>query len=445
MDELSLVQCRILSFIGLVYSGNQRLVTLGLNTHHLLASSHAALTQSLLDDRGTNTLSGDNAGWIAWARSEILKRTMHSLFLVDNMVAYQFQRRATIMLDDCQASLPCHEKVWNISTVTEWEAESANRPREPSLPRALQEIYVEKWLPRERGEFARIIVIHGLFSRSWETERYFSNPLSQWEPTAKKQSSADVLPSVPIWPPSVPTHNRFQNSACDCLDILHWQANSTIGQASGLEHSTVAFLHLSRVVLLTPINSIVRLARARAKGVAALPKDMNFIQRWATQGQFKARLSAIHAGTVFWHIRRYSVDGFYEAPAVALAALTLWAFGTFSVKTIPVPKVLQTEAENGGAVASPQNNNDSSDARNDDTICGIILLDRPTDDELVQQFIRKGHLMRANITGVGDLYGPRGPERVLQEGCKLLKALNRWGVSSTWLELLDMLAQTCKK
>ena len=170
-------------------------------------------------------------------------------------------------------------------------------------------------------------------------------------------------------------------------------------------------------------------------------------------GQFKARLSAIHAGTVFWHIRRYSVDGFYEPPAVALATLTLWAFGTFSTpKSVTLAKAQSkvaennTAAENGGTVVpGPNPTRESPEGGTDDPVCGIILLDRPTDDELVQQFIHKGHQMRANITGVGDLYGPRGPERVLLEGCKLLNALNRWGVSAVWLELLETLAQTCKK
>ena len=284
IDDLSLAQGRILSFIGLSFSGNRRLVTLGLNMHHLLVSSHAALTQALPDNSNGMARIGEDSKWEIWARSETISRTLHSLFLVDSMVAYQFQRRPIIFIDDCEANLPCHETLWNINTSAVWETDVTQRVPEPSLPQALQEIYVEKWLPRDRGEFARVIMLHGLFSRSWETERYFSNPLSQWEPTHKKESSDKVLPSVPIWPPSVSTHLKFQNSACDCLDILHWQANSTIGQASGLEHPTVAFLHLSRVVLLSPINAIVRLAKSRAYGTTPSTKDINFIQRWATQG-----------------------------------------------------------------------------------------------------------------------------------------------------------------
>jgi hypothetical protein len=223
------------------------------------------------------------------------------------------------------------------------------------------------------------------------------------------------------------------------MDILHWQANATIGQASGLEHPTVAFLHLSRIVLLSPINSIVRLAKDLVGqyqlSTDAKARDQKFIQRWAVQGQYKARLAAIHAGAAFWHIRRYSFDAFYEAPIVALATLMLWAFGTFSVK-----QTGSQDTQSRTQLHEPDSPHESSE----NSVCGIILLDRPTDDELVQQFIREGHTMRANFSGVGDLYGPRGPERVLVEGCKLLDTLKYWGVTTMWRDLLQRL-QTCKK
>ncbi len=113
----------------------------------------------------------------------------------------------------------------------------------------------------------------------------------------------------------------------------------------------------------------------------------------------------------------------------------LWAFGTFSSKQ---------RAGKHRSHESVQAAGNSQDA-DDDPVCGIILLDRPTDDELVQQFIRQGHTMCANFTGVGDLYGSRGPERVLIEGIKLLESLSCWGVHREWLDLLQALFEACKK
>lgn len=53
--------------------------------------------------------------------------------------------------------------------------------------------------------------------------------------------------------------------------------------------------------------------------------------------------------------------------------------------------------------------------------------------------------MRANIGGVGDLYGPLGPERVLAEGRRILRMLKCWGVGDSWLDLLLRLGDVGKR
>ncbi|KAK5175644.1 uncharacterized protein LTR77_000783 [Saxophila tyrrhenica] len=446
MDVFQLSQSRLLNYIGLTYSGDTRLHKAGLEMQHILRSSFDEVADSLKQKAGPVSDESET-GWLEWSQREAIRRVSFSLFLILSMAAYHFQRRPLIQLTECELTLPSHEKPWNATTCADWQAAVRQHSPAPTLGQALQELYIEKRIPRDRGEFARIIMIHGLFHRTWDVSRYFSNPLSQWEPTAKKQTSSEVLPTSPVWTPGITTYNRWQNSVCDCMDVLHWQANATIGQAQGLEHPTVGFLHLSRVVLLSPIDSIVRFAEAVANrsDVTAVSKDKEFIQRWAVQGQYKARLAAIHAGTVFWHIRRYSTDGFYEATAVALATLMLWAFGTFSSKQTSGQQTAPRSQEQQITADAGEKGPETTDDGSDDTVCGIILLDRPTDDELVQQFIRKGHTMRANISGVGDLYGPRGPERVLQEGCKLLGSLKCWGTSDLWLGLLQRLGRTSKK
>lgn len=439
-DALTFAQVRILHAVGLMYSGDKRHTKCGLALQQTLANDHGIISGRL------RTVLAQDSQWSGWVRQEMTTRTAYCIWLVDCMSAYHFQRHPLLALKDASLPLPCHEKLWSAASAEEWKKLWSSKSITPSLQEALQEIYIDKRLPIERGELARILMIHGLFQRSWEVEQYYTNPLSQWEPTAKKESSVDTLPSNPVWLPSVQTYTKWQNSVCDCLDILHWQANATIGQASGLEHPTVGFLHLARVVLLSPINSIVRLAQALTAGVpghtADVTNDKNLIQRWAVQGQYKARLAAVHAGVTLWHVRRYSLDGFYEAPAVALAALMLWALGTFSIK----PSSARQSSKNSAQPdQSTRDTSESQDEAGDDSACGIILLDRPTDDELVQQFIRKGNTMRAHITGVGDLFGPKGPERVLVEGCKLLDSLNRWGVAGGWLELVQRLGETVKR
>ncbi|KIW26917.1 uncharacterized protein PV07_06705 [Cladophialophora immunda] len=309
-------------------------------------------------------------------------------------------------------------------------------PPTPTLREALQNLYIDKRLLPGMGEFSHILLIHGLFHRTWEVEVMVTQSISHFEPSAQKQASDDLQPKLPIWPPGVPFFSRWRNAACDCLDLLHWSANATIGAASGIEHPTVLHLHLARIVLLTPLNDIVLyshyLIRSSGEATRLFPsvssteaeEHRQLIQRWAIQDQYKARLAAIHAGVVFWHVRLYSINGFYESTAVALAALVFWALSAFSPKK---PKLRKVGDEEGTSPPSLD-------------ICDIILIDRPTDDELVQQFVRQGHAMRANMTGVGDLFGPKGARKVLAEGQKLLLTLSSWrGITDYWLRVLNRL------
>lgn len=281
------------------------------------------------------------------------------------------------------------------------------------------------------GEFSRIILIHGLYQRLWEVQRYLMQPLTYWTPSAKRSKPEDVIPKE-MWLPDIPWFSKWRNSTCDSLDILHWSANSVIGAASGLEHPTVSHLHLARVILLTPLEDIQRFAFSMSR-MKSLTDDQisthrKMIRRWALNDQHKARLAMIHAGCLFWHIRRYSASAFYEPHAVLLAGLSLWAFGTFM------------DPDNANSkVPEP------SFAEDETSLPTSINLDRPADDELVQTFIRRGGKMLAMMSGVGDVCGIEGPDRILKETIKLLRTLTNWGCSGNAIRVLSSLSQVSRE
>ncbi|GMF77863.1 unnamed protein product [Aspergillus oryzae] len=74
-------------------------------------------------------------------------------------------------------------------------------------------------------------------------------------------------------------------------------------------------------------------------------------------------------------------------------------------------------------------------------------IDRPCDDELVQIFVRGGQGMKGNVTGVGDICAPEGPERILQVGCETLAGLTSWGISKRFIAILTRLGDlmSCDK
>jgi hypothetical protein len=261
----------------------------------------------------------------------------------------------------------------------------------------------------------------------WEVGDYFRRPLSFWNPTAKKQSRETAIPTGSVWLPGIPSYSKWRNSACDCLDILHWTANSTIAKAAGLEHPTILHLHVARLFLLAPFREMRSLATALATEKLRWSKrrqslEWQYIWRWIKHDQYKARLSIIHAGVTLWHIRRYSTNAFHEPVAAFIAVLTLWAYGS-----------CHAHASN----ESSPNSQARAELLHEPS---FIHLDRPCDDELVQLFVREGHVMRGNVTGVGDICGVEGPERVLRVGCEILSGLNAWGVSKKFVAILTRLA-----
>jgi hypothetical protein len=193
------------------------------------------------------------------------------------------------------------------------------------------------------------------------------------------------------------------------------------------------------VILLTPFRKIIQLAEFMTHDgsgrddaeIASLTRD---IQRWATEDQYKARLAMIHAGVLFWHVRRYSVDAFYEPSSVFLATLALWAYGRFAAYTTGVAT---SNKPPGGA----SQDLDEDDA--DSLFPTTMQLDRPADDELVQLFVKRGVTMKANIMGVGNLCSRNGHVRVIVEGRNLLLGLRKWGDARRLVKKLDALIEMC--
>ncbi|KAF4963478.1 hypothetical protein FSARC_8527 [Fusarium sarcochroum] len=99
---------------------------------------------------------------------------------------------------------------------------------------------------------------------------------------------------------------------------------------------------------------------------------------------------------------------------------------------------LQGEMRSGSVTrqASPDHLNA---ALFDDDNPTFIRLDRPNDDEMVQLFVRTG-VLKAYISGVGDIYASTAPPKILQEGRRILESVSlAWGRSREYLDLLQAL------
>lgn len=342
----------------------------------------------------------------------------------------------------------------------------------PSLSAATIMLFQEKKVMAELGQFGRVILLHSVYREIFQLKDCFAKPLGRWIPSVQQNiftSDAENLTSPSLY-------NRggrallhsWRNAALDSVDVLHWAANGTIALHAGAEHPTVLHLHLSRTIILAPfdqiqalVNSVVSFSQNSTTATldvtrrqAAVDAERDILE-WAQRDQCKARLAVLHSGCLFWHIKRYSCRAFYEPMAVFLATLTIWAYSSYVSRTAGASQESYDGTnDNAGNDSLPQPSGESESDNEDATHSQseeeteqaptFIHLDRPNDDEMVQAFVRFGtaSAMRANIAGVGDIYSPKGPARILREGRKIMNTVSSaWGRTGNYFNILEVLEQ----
>lgn len=197
--------------------------------------------------------------------------------------------------------------------------------------------------------------------------------------------------------------------------------------------------------------------------------------RWVVQDHFKSRLAIIHAGALYWNVRRYRYGSTIEPFAIYLATLVIWAYGFVNSGLQREELQRQAERASGSMVttaekpleapmqeSSPSNypvpiSQLSNPTRQLDQLSlavepSFLHLDRPIDDELVQLFVKEGNKMTGYMVHIGDIRGPDAAVKVLREGARLLTsgvhqpdmedaaAGGTWGLADKYAHQLQALA-----
>lgn len=294
----------------------------------------------------------------------------------------------------------------------------------------MEMLYIERKVEPSVGEFARILLVHAIIRQTWSILEHARCRSSNWELQATPGTQSPVeehsqFGRDSMWAPGIPRFAKWRNAACDALDVLHWQAHAVIGANAGLEHPTVLFLHLSRVILLTPFECIREMALALSSQKTLTKQQISTtsreIARWAQEDCFKARLAIVHAGSVLWHVRRHSLDSFYEPSAVFIATLCLWAYGSVFANS---------DASQLGLPVQPD------PYEEEEPMPELLQLDRPCDDELVQLFTTHADRIKGYVAGVGYLCSPDGPRKMLDVGCRILRHGRNWDLDGGYIRIL---------
>ncbi|KAI0205493.1 hypothetical protein F4808DRAFT_409377 [Astrocystis sublimbata] len=222
-------------------------------------------------------------------------------------------------------------------------------------------------------------------------------------------------------------------------------------------------LHLSRLLLLTPVAHIQTVAKTSRHSKS--PRDRSYsdakrhVLSWAIRDPFKARLAVIHAGALFWHVRRYSRSSFLEPFAIYIATLVLWAYSTSSQSAKPqIGTLSPTEKTQQGP---PRSSSDIDSDQDTNLELSFFYIDRPCDDEVVQTYLRVGNKLGAYMSRVGVISAAAAPRKIIQEGLGLLTCephyagtegqpsagsedrtdRHLWGIEESFIRLLEPLTE----
>ncbi|CAD0109139.1 unnamed protein product, partial [Aureobasidium uvarum] len=345
--------------------------------------------------------------WQRWVQLESCRRTGYAIWMLDTMWAYQFQVQPRLTLEDGRMPLPCQEVLWEAKTALQWHHIFQFSPSNLTLLSSLQSLQNERTLQNTMGEFSRIILIHGFYHQCWELEK------------AEVQSQPQ--------PHQISMYALWRDSVSGSLEVLEWSANNVVNAASGMEHPTLLHLHLARIVLFAPFQSICDLAYGMTKedssiNSAQMTNLRTTIRKWAIEDANRARLAALHAGALLRHLHAFHTNSFYEPSAVLLAILTLWAFGSFATAATNTEPT--TQRRYSDTQIHPIN----------------IAIDQPLDPDLARSFVNDGRDMVPMLRGVGSIRGAGAPERVLLEGSKLVSEIGRWGSGRKVTRILNNLS-----
>jgi hypothetical protein len=361
------------------------------------------------------------------------------------LFVYEFQAKPLLRIEDIATVLPCHEDVWEHPALIQQNQKSIP---DITLTEALEMMYVEKRLPTGLGEFSMGLLVTTIYRHTVDILARDRIQLNSWTPTSTPQRRNVMPPVQQDWLPTTRLATKWRNSACDCLDVLHWPANSKVARHSGFEHHTILQLHLARLIILAPTSAIQKFASGSAS-IENIQSDRDSqssatariqVLQWVIRDHCKARLCLVHCGALFWHIRRYSCSSLLEPYAVYIATLVLWAFCI----CMQLPEAAEAIASESDEEPEPS----------------FLHLDRPLDDELVQTYVRMGHKMSAYIANVGSLEHEAAPMRIAREGISLLAkdtehasgsdysspsvakdVCYTWGIERSYISLLHLLAK----
>jgi len=102
--------------------------------------------------------------WHRWIEQESSRRLAFFAFLMDAQHASIFGHTPVLSANDIMLPLPCAEKLWDCTVPEQWERGIRTTPEPPHFLPTLKALLGKTPVPSTCSAYARLILLHGLFS-----------------------------------------------------------------------------------------------------------------------------------------------------------------------------------------------------------------------------------------------------------------------------------------
>ncbi|OJJ48597.1 hypothetical protein ASPZODRAFT_150792 [Penicilliopsis zonata CBS 506.65] len=102
--------------------------------------------------------------WYQWIESQSCNRTAFFGFIMDAQQSFMFGLPCILSVQDLRLPLPCHDSLWESGNAEEWSCMMRKTSESPGFLPVLKMLLARNPIPPRCSAYARLILLHGLFS-----------------------------------------------------------------------------------------------------------------------------------------------------------------------------------------------------------------------------------------------------------------------------------------
>lgn len=109
-------------------------------------------------------LAGVGQTWHQWIETQSSNRTAFFGFVMDAQHSFMFGHTCVLSVHDVRLPLPCPDSLWECDNVEEWSRIMRKSSKSPGFLPVLKSLLSRTPIPSLCSAYARLILLHGLFS-----------------------------------------------------------------------------------------------------------------------------------------------------------------------------------------------------------------------------------------------------------------------------------------